>query len=105
DEIGKILHSRLITIQKQIEGLSEAQWLENFVSNCQQKSDELKTLWETTWVNETDGKRVLSELHKHARSNISLRELKRIVVLAMAKRPTDNWRVVDSTLASLFAPA
>jgi predicted ATPase len=103
EEIGKLLHKRLMSIHRQIEGLSEEQWINRFVDQCQRKADELKTSWETAWASEADGKRLLSDVHKHARCTVSLRQFKRRLIGAMAKRQTETWRVVDSHLSQLFA--
>jgi hypothetical protein len=103
EEIGRILHARLLRIQQQISGLSESEWIKKFVELCDAKAKELSTVWEEKWMNECDGKRVISAVHKHCAATISLREFKRRIVAAMARRPTDNWRLVDSALSSLIS--
>jgi predicted ATPase len=103
EETGKLLHARLIRIQTQISGLSEAQWVQQFIDKCKTRAQELRAIWEDKWMMECDGKRVLMEFHKHSKPTFSLLEFKRKIVGAMAKRPTDNWRIVDSSLGELVS--
>jgi predicted ATPase len=102
-QMAEVLISRLLSIQHEVSKLDKEPWKHQFVKACESKYEELKALWEEKWESESDGKRVLMQLHRGFETNVSLVEFKRRIAIRMSEQPSETWRIVDNFLAALVS--
>jgi hypothetical protein len=101
-EMSVALFQRLDAIREQLKAVQRDKWIAELKGKCESKETEIKTMWEEKWPSECDGKKLLSDLHQFYKTSVSLLEFKKRIISAMAKRETENWRIVDSYLADLL---
>jgi predicted ATPase len=101
-EMAQALFSRIENIQRQICGLS-ATWETEFISKCDEERLQLQSIWEATWIEDSDGKRLFVDLHQSVQLLMSPSKFKKQVISEMRLQQRDSWRLIESQIRSLLA--
>lgn len=77
--------------------LTRVELLARINGKVTQISDE----WQSKWVNNCDGKLVISDLHKEFKVQMSLLNFKKKIIEVSRIRNFENWRLIESKLKEL----
>lgn len=104
EETADNILQRLSSVQQTLGQIDLAVWRREFVQKCEKEKQEMVALWDTKWIEDCDGKRLLEELHRSRKCKMSLRALKRRILLQMrAGRPSpENWRTMEGLIKGLI---
>ncbi|WP_341319243.1 AAA family ATPase [Paraburkholderia sp. IMGN_8] len=100
-EIAKALVARLQDMKEQVGGLDADQWRHNFEAECSVAKQRLQGVWEATWREDCDGKRLFQDIAASGLLKMSLKSFKKRVMIHMRNTQSENWRSIKSLLASL----
>ena len=101
-EIAGVLFERLAKVQAQIATLDETAWKAKFQEDCSSSHVQLASVWETTWREVCDGKRLFRDLQQQVQMNVPLRRFKMRVMAEMRNKSTENWRSIESLLKGMI---
>ena len=99
------LFDRIDVAKGELCSLDRSAWTKEFVAACEAKRLEMAPLWDVSWRELCDGKRLFQDLQKSVPLNMSLLSFKKRVMLFMriADPPSENWRSVEGLLKGLLA--
>jgi predicted ATPase len=100
--IAEALYSRAETARASIELNSRTAWVKDFLDSCATRRAELEVVWEASWKERCDGKRLFRDFQKAGHLKIPLSAFKSQIVGRMRDTSSDNWRIVDSHLRKLI---
>ncbi len=99
-EAANVLFTRLASIKSETGSLDESSWKECFVADVEQKRNELKSEWDTSWTTMCDGKRLFKDLQLEVPLKMSTQKFKRQVMLRMRLQQSDAWLSMDGLIAN-----
>ncbi|MBU2849720.1 AAA family ATPase [Acidithiobacillus ferrivorans] len=102
ERISEILAGRLGKMRAQLDALQMDSWESSFKTACEDKVRNLKQVWEIKWQEECDGKRLFQDISKDIKLKMSIRELKKRVMIHMRNKQSENWMLVKSLLINLI---
>jgi hypothetical protein len=98
DEMAEALSIRLTRIQADVQGFDASTWKDEFVQECQQKHQELTPTWNESWIKYASGKRLIDDLYKNYKINISKLALKRKLAKRILVNKSEDWTLVKSKI-------
>ena len=82
--------------------LDEATWKLNFIEGCETTKLSIKGRWEATWVEESDGKRLINDFCKEFGVVGSPSRFKLRVLSEMKEARSENWVMLNTLLTELM---
>lgn len=102
-EIASVLHDRINNAKAELAAIDSQTWRENFIVQVQNERRQLEAVWETKWMVDCDGKRLLDDLSKRAKLRLSLRRFKVRLMKEIALNRSETWSAVEGHLKTLIA--
>lgn len=99
------LHSKINEIDATLESVCGSMFEVKFVECFNNKRMQLKSDWEDRWLTLSNGKRILEEMRSAGHLKGDLLRLKKAVVEKMGVGRTPEYRLLESFLRELIAPA
>jgi len=100
-EITNILFGRLNSMKRQMDSVFEGDWKKSFENSCTNREEELRGIWEATWLEDCDGKRLFQDISSSVTLRMSVKNFKKRVIERMRMAQSENWRSVKSLLSEL----
>lgn len=97
-EMAKVLSGRLESLKTEIHDFNDSKWEENFLKMCDARHTELLPLWSESWIKLASGKRLIDDLYKEYKINVSKLVLKRKLSKRMQTDKTEDWTLVKSKI-------
>lgn len=72
-ETADVLIGRIEQVKQQVADIDPTQWKQNFLTAVEREKHELQAVWETSWMTDCDGKRLLEDLSKRVQLAISVK--------------------------------
>jgi len=101
--IGSKLFQRLQAAQFSMPSVDQAAWVSDFEKDFRRERSSLELLWEAKWQSASDGKRLISDLHKKVRMRMSEKAFKERIIRDMRDASSTNWKLMKSMIDGLFA--
>ena len=101
-EAAAILVSRITRLSQKLSTLNAATWEQDFLSSVDKEKRELEAVWETKWIVDCDGKRLLEDLSKRVQLRISPKRFKVRLMKEIAQIGSGSWKTVESQLRNLL---
>lgn len=101
NEISSALFSKLKTVKSQINDIDDSEWEENFKKDAIKERHNLENIWETTWINDCDGKRLIEDLKATTQLKMDIRRFKTRIMKEMALNQTESWKSIRVLLEDL----
>jgi hypothetical protein len=102
DETAEALISRIEHVKRQVAEIDPIQWKQDFLAAVEREKQELQAVWETSWMSDCDGKRLLEDLSKKVQLAIGVKRFKVRLMKEMALNKADSWKTVESDLRALL---
>lgn len=102
EEISRAALQRIVDVKRQLAGIDEAQWDTQFKAAVRTERHELEAIWETNWLSDCDGKRLLEELTKRVNLKMSLKKFKIRLMREIAINQSPSWKLVEGHLKTLL---
>ena len=101
-EIADIFFARLANAKAQLQQVNEPHWKVSFAEAVRNERRELEAVWETRWMADCDGKRLLEDIRKSVTLNMDLRRFKTRIMKEMQATQSETWKAVKALLVSLL---
>ena len=102
EEIAAALFARFSEARSSLNRYSDEDWKHQFVRLCNEERATLEPIWDGSWRELCNGKRLFSDLHKKANLRVPLRAFKRRIIQSMRVAQSDDWRAMDSLIRGLI---
>jgi hypothetical protein len=102
ESIADILVQRLIKVSGQLTPLSNSEWKNTFLQQCQEIKTQQVLVWEARWPEFCDGKALFSDLFRQRGFKMSLIKFKKRIMLGMRSGPSAGWRSIESLVKQLI---
>jgi predicted ATPase len=103
EEIASTLMARLTSMKQRLAGIDGPQWESSFVAACREHERQLRDVWEGTWREACDGKRLFQDIGAANILRMNVRNFKKRVMVQMRNTQTENWRSIKSLLSELIS--
>lgn len=101
-EAAEVLLERIIRLKTQLISVDPARWEADFLAEVHKERRELEAVWETKWMIDCDGKRLIEDLAKRVQLRLSLKRFKLRLMREIASVGSGSWKTVESHLRSLL---
>lgn len=101
-DIASAALQRIVDVKKQLESIDVSQWDMQFQAAVEKERHELEAIWDTKWVIDCDGKRLLEDLAKRVSFKMNLKKLKIRLIKEIALNQSPSWMQVEGYLKSLL---
>jgi predicted ATPase len=102
DVISDNLINRIKKVQQQLAAINPETWNLEFKQAVEAERKQLEAIWETNWINDCDGKRLLEDLSKAVQLNLSLKRFKVRLMKEIAVSQSSSWKAVEGYLKTLL---
>ncbi|MCI1154921.1 AAA family ATPase [Stenotrophomonas maltophilia] len=103
DEISSAMMARLRRLKERLADVDETTWPDSFRRSIDVEIAQIKQVWESTWKEECDGKRLLEDLFKEMDFKSSLRSFKIKMIKDMALEEADGWKQIRDQLSTVLS--
>lgn len=103
DDISEILLGRIERLKGQLANVDSSTWRERFKSDVEEEVTQVKKVWEATWKEQCDGKRLIEDLSKSVVFQTKIRNFKIRMIKEMAINQADGWKTIERQLRGLFS--
>ncbi|MGA9917368.1 MAG: AAA family ATPase, partial [Paraburkholderia sp.] len=103
EKISSVLFDRLMSVKAQLAKIDEASWIGNFENDVKVEQERLRAIWETTWMQDCDGKRLIDDLSKQVTFRSKVKQFKIRLIKEMALSQSPNWKVIEAQLRTLLS--
>lgn len=104
NKISEVLFGRLHKLKLHMDRVLDANWMADFQRDAATEKSQLANIWETTWINDCDGKRLLEDIQSEAHLKMNIRSFKTRIMKEMALNQTESWRSIRALLEKLTNP-
>jgi hypothetical protein len=105
EQISKSLIERIVKVQNQLAQINVSSWEAEFNEAVATERKLLEAIWETNWIDDCDGKRLLEDLSKEVTLNLPLKRFKSRLMKEVAVNQSSSWRAVEGSLKKLLSNA
>jgi hypothetical protein len=102
DDIARKLVARLAAIKTQLTSLDSDAWAAKFVSDAKASEEAQREQWTSSWRKLCDGKRVIDDLYKRFKLDVSKLDLKIRIIRKMESDESDDWQLIKGKLREAF---
>ncbi|WP_321899765.1 ATP-dependent nuclease [Paraburkholderia heleia] len=102
-EISKSLLERIAAVRQQLAAVDLDNWRDNFEAEVSKERTNLEAIWETTWMQDCDGKRLIDDLSKEVPFRSKVKAFKIRLIKEMALNQSVNWKAIEGKLKQLLA--
>ncbi len=102
-KISQNLFERLMSVKAQLAKIDEASWISDFENDVKVEQERLRAIWETTWMQDCDGKRLIDDLSKRVTFRSKVKQFKIRLIKEMALSQSPNWKLIEAKLRSLLS--
>lgn len=102
DTIAQTLNERIQKVQNQLASINLQTWNSDFKLAIETERKLLEAIWETNWQVDCDGKRLLEDLFKEVKLNLSLKRFKVRLMKEIAAKQYSTWKAVEGYLKTLL---
>ncbi|PZS73231.1 hypothetical protein A7X68_19090 [Stenotrophomonas maltophilia] len=95
--------ARLRRLKERLADVDETTWPDSFRRSIDVEIAQIKQVWESTWKEECDGKRLLEDLFKEMDFKSSLRSFKIKMIKDMALEEADGWKQIRDQLSTVLS--
>lgn len=103
EEMAGVLQERLNSAKAELAAIDTTAWRDDFIQNVQRERRQLEAVWETKWISDCDGKRLLDDLSKRTKLRLSLKRFKVRLMREIALNRSETWSAVDGHLRLLLS--
>jgi len=94
---------RIERLKGQLANVDSSTWRERFKSDVEEEVTQVKKVWEATWKEQCDGKRLIEDLSKSVVFQTKIRNFKIRMIKEMAINQADGWKTIERQLRGLFS--
>ena len=102
EESSKLLLERIINVKKQLNTVDEAQWCVSFMNEVKSERKLLEAVWETKWLQDCDGKRLLEDLKTKVQLNMNIKQFKVRLMKEIMVNKYSSWITLESQIQTLL---
>jgi hypothetical protein len=100
-ESAVVLFEKIENVRADVCTLNSSIWTEEFENKCASMYKDMFPIWDASWRDLCDGKRLFREIQRNVTLNMSLLSFKKRILLQMRANTSDSWRTVESLLKGL----
>jgi hypothetical protein len=101
-EMANALFQRVERARRSIVNHVREDWMDDFIRLCEQERRQLEPVWESTWKEACNGKKLFEDLQRQGILRMSPTVFKRRIIQRMRDGVSENWRLVESQLVELI---
>ena len=101
-KVADVMLARIQHVKDQLSQVEAATWSGEFLAKVADERSQLEAVWETTWAQDCDGKRLLEDLSKEVQLNMSIKRFKIRLMKEMALSQSEAWKTIDAQLKNLL---
>lgn len=102
EDISKIMLERIQNVKQQLAAINPDTWHAEFKQAVAHERKQLEAIWETNWMNDCDGKRLLDDLSKSVPLHLSVKRFKVRLMKEIALSQTSSWKAIEGYLKTLL---
>jgi predicted ATPase len=103
DKISQIFLDRIVAVRQQLLEIDVSKWRNTFEQEVESERQQLQAIWETTWMQDCDGKRLIDDLSKKVTFRSKVKPFKIRLIKEMALNQSVNWKAIEGKLKTLLA--
>jgi len=100
--IAAFLYSRVAESRNSLPDCAEDVWTKMFLEKCNEERRRLTILWEASWKERCNGKRLFADFQKTGHLKVSPAIFKRRIIQLMKSTNSQNWRDMAGLLDELL---
>lgn len=101
--MSRALFDRLMLVKAQLARIDEGGWVSNFENAVRMEQERLRAVWETTWMEDCDGKRLIDDLSRKVTFRSSVKQFKIRLIKEMAINQSASWKVIEAKLREMLS--
>ncbi len=102
-EISQIFLDRIMAVKEQLVSIDISTWRAKFEKEAESERKQLEAIWETTWMQDCDGKRLIDDLSKRVTFRSKVKPFKIRLIKEMALSQSANWKMIEGKLKTLLS--
>ncbi|VVD91246.1 ATP-dependent nuclease [Pandoraea cepalis] len=103
DQISQLFLNRIMAVKDQLNGIDISTWKTTFENEVETERKQLEAIWETTWMQDCDGKRLIDDLSKKVTFRSKVKAFKIRLIKEMALSQSANWKAIEGKLKALLS--
>jgi energy-coupling factor transporter ATP-binding protein EcfA2 len=102
--IAESLFNRFSSARASLQRYDDENWTHRFVQLCEEEKKKLEPIWDGSWAELCDGKRLFADFYKSGEVSfrVPLPTFKKRIIQQMNLAGSDNWRTMDSMIRELI---
>jgi predicted ATPase len=102
EETARFLLNRLQQVKTQLNSIDEAKWTEEFKNSVETERRQLEAVWESKWIFDCDGKRLIEDLRNEVKVSLSVKKFKIRLMKELMSHQFPSWLTIESQLTKLL---
>jgi hypothetical protein len=102
NQIGENLFLRMSDARESLSDQEKTNWMNNFCTEANNRKAETSLIWESSWQELCDGKKLISDLYKAGNFNMSESSLKLRITEGMRNARSESWKLARTIIMELL---